>query len=312
MHSYLPSLRTTLRKPGDGVTIPTFWVAVALSVLLHLAVMWKWLPHIRLPSLDDKKPDDARGSLVVRLAPPPRPPSPPPGTASPPPSSPPLITTPAPAREARPVARPQAAPPVIALNRPAPELPAVPPPAPPVAAPAPPRPPAESDFAADIEARRRSRNASAAPAPPAPPAFNPGIASAPQAEDDRERRNRAVAANLATRKQAFGYDPSKSGGIFELRRVGPIDAEFVFYGWDKGIRRNTMQLIEVQKGNNSDTRIAIIRRMIAIIRDNAQEDFLWESQRLQRVVTLSPRLRDNAGLEEFLMREFFPDDPRGR
>ena len=131
-------------------------------------------------------------------------------------------------------------------------------------------------------------------------------------EDERERSERAIANNLGPRKLVFGYDPSRSGGIFEVKRVGFTDAEFVFFGWDKGIRRNTMQLIEVQKGNNSDTRIAVIRKMIAIIRDNTQEDFLWESQRLRRNVTLSARLRDNAGLEEFLMREFFPEDPRSR
>ena len=139
------------------------------------------------------------------------------------------------------------------------------------------------------------------------------MASAPQqAEDDKDRSNRAVAMNLAQRKQTFGYDPSKSGGVFEIKRVGYSDAEFLFFGWDKAIRRNTMQLIEVQKGNNSDTKIAIIRRMISIIREYEVEDFLWESQRLGRNVSLSARLRDNAGLEQFLMREFFPEDPRAR
>ena len=138
------------------------------------------------------------------------------------------------------------------------------------------------------------------------------MAPAQPLESDRERADRAIANNLAPGKQVFGYDPSKSGGIFEIKRLGFNDAEFVFFGWDKGIRRNTMQMIEVQKGNNSDTRIAVVRKMIAIIRDNTQEDFLWESQRLGRNITLSARQRDNAGLEEFLMREFFPEDPRSR
>jgi hypothetical protein len=46
--------------------------------------------------------------------------------------------------------------------------------------------------------------------------------------------------------------------------------------------------------------------MIAIIRDHESEDFIWESQRLGRDVRLSARLSDNAGLEDFMMREFFP------
>jgi hypothetical protein len=45
--------------------------------------------------------------------------------------------------------------------------------------------------------------------------------------------------------------------------------------------------------------------MIAIIREYEQEDFTWRSVRLGREVTLSARAVDNAGLEDFLMREFF-------
>jgi hypothetical protein len=296
----------------DGVTIPTIWVAVVLSVLLHIALMWKWLPQIHLPSLDDKKGDEASGSLVVRLAPPPRPPTPP-SAASTPSGAPTLQAQPSPRRESRPAAPPPPPPsaPVIALNQPAaPAAPTAPAP-PPVAAPA--RPSAEGDLASYIESRRRARNESGAPAPPAQTGLPAAMASAPQQfDDDKERSNRVVASNLAPRKQAFGYDPSKSGGVFEIKREGYSDAEFVFFGWDKAIRRNTMQLIEVQKGNNSDIRIAIIRRMIVIIREYEVEDFLWESQRLRRNVTLSARLRDNAGLEQFLMREFFPEDPRAR
>jgi len=72
-----------LRDKRDGVTIPTIWVAVALSIILHIALMWKWLPQIHLPSLDDKKQDAPTGSLSVRLAPPPRPPTPPSASSAP-------------------------------------------------------------------------------------------------------------------------------------------------------------------------------------------------------------------------------------
>jgi hypothetical protein len=49
--------------------------------------------------------------------------------------------------------------------------------------------------------------------------------------------------------------------------------------------------------------------MIAIIREYEREDFLWESHRLGRSLMLSARAKDNAGLEEFMIREFF-EDPR--
>ena len=45
--------------------------------------------------------------------------------------------------------------------------------------------------------------------------------------------------------------------------------------------------------------------MIELIRRYYQGDFNWESQRLDRIVTLSARTEDNAGLEEFMIKEFF-------
>ena len=97
--------------------------------------------------------------------------------------------------------------------------------------------------------------------------------------------------------------------MFQVQRMGYDDAEFFFFGWNKEIRRNTKQMIEVRKGNNSDIRIAVVRKMISIIREYEREDFLWESYRLGRALTLSARARDNAGLEEFMLLEFF-SNPR--
>lgn len=124
-------------------------------------------------------------------------------------------------------------------------------------------------------------------------------------EDENTRANRIVAQNLGSQERlTFGYDPDRSGGVFQLQLVGYDYAEFTFIGWNKDIRRTTKQLVEVRKGNNSDIRIAVVRRMIAIIREQVQEDFLWESQVLG-YRTLSARVKDNKALEEFLMGEFF-------
>ena len=140
--------------------------------------------------------------------------------------------------------------------------------------------------------------------------FPESVATAPPVEDDNARAKRLAAANLATeRKLTFGDDPTRSGGIFQIKRMGYEDAEFIFFGWNQEIRRNTTQLIEVRKGSNSNIRIAVVRRMIAIIHEHVQGDFTWESQRLGRTLRLSARPGDNAGLEEFMMHEFF-DDPR--
>lgn len=146
-------------------------------------------------------------------------------------------------------------------------------------------------MASYIEARRRARDA---PAPPSP------------VESDEARRDRIIAGNLGTsREQAFGYDPKQGGGVFQIKRLSDDYAEFIFQGWNKDAGRNTRQLIEVRRGNNSDIRVAVVRKMISIIRDYEKEDFVWVSQRLGHSITLSARPRDNGGLEEFMMREFF-------
>lgn len=159
-------------------------------------------------------------------------------------------------------------------------------------------------MSAAIEARRRARTQSATIAPQL-------IAPEPL-EDETSRRLRIQSENMGlARSQArvFGYDPSKSGGVFQIERMGYDSADFLFFGWNKDIKRNTMQHIEVRKGNNPDIRIAVVRKMIAIIREYEPADFYWDSAKLRRGVTLSARASDNAGLEEFMMREFF-DNPR--
>jgi hypothetical protein len=206
-------------------------------------------------------------------------------------------------RAARPpeaAARPQPARPVIAREQPAP---GIPPPSPTATASPPARPPAAGDLASYIEARRLARGESA-------PAASAGSGpSAPPAEDENARSNRIAAANLgAGRAPTYGTDPRRGGGVFEIKRMGYDDAEFMFYGWNKDIARNTAQMIPVRKGNNSDMRIAVVRRMIEIIRAQEKGDFRWESTRLGRSLTLSARMEDNAGLEDFMLREFFFDE----
>lgn len=272
------------RNRNDGVTVPRIWVTVALSILVHIAVLLvtPQTPKLFLPPKGDDP--DARTALSLRLMPP-APPSPPVIAAPPRPSPEPAL------RAQRPKAapRPQPAPPVIALKQPTPAAPTLPPPVPVPQS----RPAVEGDMASYIEARRRARGA-ATPTPQ------------PPVEDDDARRQRIIAGNLgSTRERTFGYDPRQGGGMFQIQSLSSDHAEFLFYGWNKDINRNTKQLIEVRRGNNSDIRIAVVRRMIAIIRENTQEDFLWMSHRLGRSLMLSAHPRDNAGLEQFMLGEFF-------
>ena len=50
-----------------------------------------------------------------------------------------------------------------------------------------------------------------------------------------------------------------------------------------------------------------MKKMIELIREEKEGDFIWESHRLGRQITLSARLQDSAELQQFLLREFFSD-----
>jgi hypothetical protein len=291
----------------DSVTVPKIWVAVALSLLVHGLALWQWPRDVLRPSADELPQErNARGPMIVQIVPERRA-APPAPRVQPAPRERPAVAQPAKPRRASPPPPPpraQPRPPVLALPR-------ADAPAPPAAAPAPPRPPAptprrdptSADLMAYVDSQRRARidltgRSEPAEAPPAPPAR----------EDENARANRIAAANMGTgNKPAMGADPRRGGGIFEIKHIGYDYAEFAFFGWNKEMRRNTAQIIEVRKGSNSDIRIAVVRRMIDIIRDHEQADFTWQSQRLGRVVTMSARQRDTAGLEAFLMREFFDE-----
>jgi hypothetical protein len=182
-------------------------------------------------------------------------------------------------------------------TEPAPPVPPAPAPAQPTT-PQPPQRPMESDLASYIESRRRERGEST------PSVAAPGSTG----ESEAERRNRIIAANLGLdHKPTFNYDPSSAGGLFQIKNVGYDDAQFYFLGLDRDINRHAKVLVEVRKGDAPDIRVAIVRKMIAIIRDNVQDEFLWTSQRLGRQVQMSARPQDDARLEDFILRDVFPE-----
>ncbi len=307
-----------LRERGSVITlrpivIPVLWIALLLSLLVHLAALWEWLPKLNPiaaePGLNDKaaasapiiarlgvpapKPAEAPSApqapaVEARPTPPPQPPPPQPPRPRPRPRverPPPPLATPAPSPLVVPAPPPPEAPPAVARATP-----------PPTPVPAPP-PATGGDLSSYIASRRRARG-------------DPETSGSPDGapvESDIARRDRIVASNLASvNSQPFNEGPRNSGGVFQIIRVGYDDAEFAFFGWNRDIKRRANMRIEVRRGaDDPDIQHAIVRKMIAIIREYEVEDFTWESLRLGRNVRLSARQRDTAELEAFLMREFF-------
>ncbi len=270
-------------EPGsrqDVVVIPIIWVMIVLSILVHVAALFLLLMHL----LRDKDQEQTEASnLQVRLATQATPAPPVARLQEPePPRA--VIQPPKPTPRQRPpplVAPPKREEPAIALPPPPPPVPT-----PPVAA-APP----SADFGSMVQAKRSAR----------------GEQEAPEAEDAKALFDSKIAANLPTASRGVAAQTRNGGGIFQIKRMAYDDAAFEFYGWNKEMGRRTPQLIEVRKGDNADMRIAVVRRMIAIIREHEKADFVWENPQKDRKWTLSARLSDNAALEAFLLNEFFGD-----
>ena len=280
------------------ISIPTIWLAVAFSILLHALLLLSWpnlLPTELLSPVDDDLEGKKKGSLAVRLvvppaAPPVQPPSAPAHRAQPKPAAP----TPAPAAPATP-----AVPRVLTQERPSSTQIAAAPTTAPAPAQAPPKPAASAggDFAAFVEQRRRQREAEEQPATPQQPP-----------ETEQERHNREVARSLGLNRSTNpGGDRSRGGGIFQIISISPERASVAFYGWNKTIERKVLQTIEVSRGDAPSIEVAVVRRMIELIRAQTMGDLTWESLRLGKDVELSARPKDTQKLEAFLMEEFFWD-----
>jgi len=290
-----------------------FAIALAVSLLIHAVLLWEWLPRLdmkpfspELGSVSDKVPP-----LAVLVLPPSPSAAPPPAAAPTPPPPPPTAE---PRKPVPPAPAPRPPPRVITSPRrsEAPRVVTAPPPPPlqlpepapvpaPLPAPAPAPKPAPAtqqyaDLSDYIAAQRRTRGE--APQGNAP---NPGTG-----EDENARRERAIAANLASlNDRPRGADQRETGGVFQITEIGYDYAQFTFYGWHLEAKRRLTQNIEVRRGSDPDIRTAVVRRMISIIRDYEQGDFTWRSNRLGGVVTLSARPEDETSLQSFLMTEFF-------
>ncbi|SEF80371.1 hypothetical protein [Nitrosomonas ureae] len=280
------------------------WWPLPLATLIWLLAIWGLGFFLSLPEVEIETPPpiaasfidleeskDADNSLPASQpsAPAPQPEKPKIAETQPAPKSPPPVQPP----PSRPPTKPKAAE--------KPSKPKAPIPAQEVARiKAPPEPPADaptdlSEYINQAKARRRAAEG----------IFdsqeNTASSSAAKQPSADEIRMANVRRNL--------QNPGTSG-IFQILRIGPRTAEFSFRAWTTGQTNPRLQMIRVEAGIDGDIERAIIRRMIQLIREYYKEDFNWESHRLHRVVVLSARERDTAGLEDFLMREFFINPSR--
>ncbi|TXI20720.1 MAG: hypothetical protein E6Q62_00740 [Nitrosomonas sp.] len=277
------------------------WWPLPLAALIWTLIIWGVGFFLSLPDVEIETPppiaasfidlnetEDAKNSLPASS----------PNTPSPQPEQPKVIeeNKPAPKIPPLPAQNPPSRTPVKPKAAEKPSKPKAPIPAQEIAkTKAQPTPPADaptdlSEYINQAKARRRSQEGIFDT-----PESTPASTAAPQLSADEIRM-----ANVRRNLQHPG-----TSGIFQILRIGPRTAEFSFRAWTTGQSNPRLQMIQVSAGSDGNIERAIIRRMIELIREYYKEDFNWESHRLHRVVVLSAREKDTAGLEEFLMREFF-------
>ncbi|MBZ0106680.1 MAG: hypothetical protein K8H84_13780 [Sulfuricella denitrificans] len=119
----------------------------------------------------------------------------------------------------------------------------------------------------------------------------------------RERGSSAEEARMANIMK--NLQPQGTNGVIQIISMGIRTGKYSFHGWTKRSSQSRHEVFEVDAGPDGDLERAMVRSMIELIRRYYKGDFNWESPRLDRVIVLSARLEDNAGLEDFLIKEFF-------
>jgi hypothetical protein len=269
--------------PLNRALMPRVWLRIQVERNTLLAIVFSLLVHglilfLALPQLDLDSAAMPPTTIQVSLAPPP-------AEAPPPP-----VALPKPPKKPKPISRPK-----VMTQKPSSQpsdfnLPE----AAPSQAPSAPVAPAKDqpvDMMAYVNAKRQQRLAmenDAAKQNAEAVAKEQG----PSAEQVREQR---IKDNLKV----------GTNGIFEITSLSARHAGFSFRGWTSDYSNARREAFEVEAGVGQDIRLLVVRKMIVLIRQHYQGDFNWESQRLGRVVIQSARPEDNAGLEDFMMMEFF-------
>lgn len=255
-------------------------IALICSLIIHALILL-----VVVPQIEFSPPESSRTTIEVSLAPPKQPepivestPEPPPEPVKEPEQKPkiPKVMT----QKPRPNAPPPAfkVPDVVATPKPAPET-------------VPPKEPTYPDMQSYMKAQQAKRQGADWDAA----RQNAEAVAKETGPSEDEKRNQRISKNLK----------GGAGGTFTLTSMSGRRATIAFNGWVDNLSNQKKQFFEVEAKPGQDLKLLIVKRVISFIRESYQGDFPWESQRLNKEITLSARLEDNSGLEDFLMTEFF-------
>lgn len=254
-------------------------IAIIFSLLIHALILLSVVPHIQFDNAAAPQPR----AIEVSLAPPKPAKVIAPKVAEAPAEKPvPKVIKSTPkviAQKPNPNVKPAfTVPDVIATSKPVPETTT-------------PKDNAPTDMASYVKARQAQRQAAETDAAKQ----NAEAVAREIGPSEDEKRNERIKANFKR----------GSNGLFNITSLSSRHATFSFKGWTNDYSNAQLQFFEVDAAGNQDIKLLIVKRMISLIREHYQGDFNWESHRLDRVIVQSARPEDNAGLEEFLMKELF-------
>jgi len=155
----------------------------------------------------------------------------------------------------------------------------------------------EDDFSARLNAARKRRQAQT----------QDSDSTDEATETESQRAERIARDNIAFQQRGQGAQRDQSGGVFQLRSVRLHNAQFMFRGWNTNFKRDSAQVVDVEQGLEPDIETAVVKRMIALIRTQRPGKFVWKSIRAGRLVNLDASPGYDEELQQFLMKEFFPD-----
>lgn len=150
------------------------------------------------------------------------------------------------------------------------------------------------DMQAFIEARRRQRGAASG-------------SEQPSEESEAAKGTRNALANIAAINGRGREDRNESGGVFSVSNKTFHSMDLKFRGWNPNFQRRWLTQVTVEQGSEPDLEIAVVKKMIELIRREKTGDFEWDSHRLGRIIKLSARPQDTDQLMTFLFKEMFPD-----
>ena len=231
-------------------SIRRLYAGIGVSLLAH-TLLFLFMPR----TLETGEPvsSQARGPLVVRLAPKVVE-SPPAAQESPPepPAAPRRLLPPAPS--------------MMSIPRQASQDPTVPLPQPEPPAPVPPETTEPPSMMAMVEAARARRQANE----DALRRLNAEMRAGENPTGDD-----AATANLKRNLQTLSGRGGTSG-VFQILQKGHRSGQFAFRGWTTGVSSDWKQVIEVDAGPQGDLELAMVRKMIELIRQHYKGNFNWE------------------------------------